>query len=591
MFAAEVSDVACLLWLFRHGRSLAANPFFRPPQYFEHFGLKENEVTPYLGEGRFTPCKMLAQLLLQKNFEWHDWSESATRHFCENPTALVTGCGTSSKSTSAGWYCICFLSCAPHDSAVLVASTTIENAKKRIWREIYRFYSILHRRFGGWFGSSLVTSPRPRIRSAPQDESHGIFVIPLAKGEEEKGINDMKGFHPKRILTVADELDSVNSAVWDVQTNLASGTVEHGFIGLGNKPSMFNPLGQLMDPVEGWPKIINTDADAWVSKKGFPCLRFDAWKSPNIRDNNKWSGIVRAQDIDTAVKNAGGNPNSARIWIDLKGLCPPEGTEDTILSEAALRRWNCMESVIWAGRYVLSALLDPAFGGDRCIFRTMARGRDIDNRMRVCFMETITIPIDANNKDTPPEYQIARRVMELCKGRQIPPAEFIGDATGTGRGALNVLKREWSPAINECEFGGAPSDMIVSEENPKPARQEYDRRITELYFAFREFVQADMIRGLDGDTAQEFCQRHFEIKGSGDGKRYSVEKKADWKKRGLPSPDLSDCAVTGIELLRRKGVNASIQTTVKSAYQKEHAQNLDDYDSDGQADNYTSDYE
>ena len=218
----------------------------------------------------------------------------------------------------------------------------------------------------------------------------------------------------------------------------------------------------------------------------------------------------------------------------------------------------------------------------------MDRGIEQDTgRMRILFGDPIEIHIDAGDKKNPPEYQIAAKVKGLCESRGIPPSEFITDSTGTGRGVASVLQREWSSNINTCEFGGACSAMPVSEENPKPASEEYDRKVTELWYSFRVFVEAGMVRGLDAPTAQEFCSRKYFIK----AKKTCVETKQEMKERGAPSPDLADCTVTGIHLLREKGVVAQVQTDAKQA----SGQNLEDFlrknDLDGRSDCYSEDTE
>ena len=117
-----------------------------------------------------------------------------------------------------------------------------------------------------------------------------------------------------------------------------------------------------------------------------------------------------------------------------------------------------------------------------------------------------------------------------------------------------------------CEEGGAATDRIVSDEDPRPAKEIYDRRVTELYFSIREFVEADLIRGMDAEnTALQLCNRKHEMK----NKLKSLEKKRDMKDRGQPSPNDSDCLAFYIDMLRYKGINASVQTPVKTQAQKD----------------------
>lgn len=549
-FPDNWNQFQCEMYLFYWGNHLQGDPYDRP-------GFKTSRSeSPYIGDGRFEHFKNLVQMWFPKSFEWHDWSEKAARAFCEHKSVGVCGCGGSSKSTTAGMYALFWMLAAPNDSAVLIASTSIDSAKKRIWKNIRQYYSEMIRKARKMGDTCLIGNPRPCIRASKTDTAHGIYVVAVAKGEVEKGVEALKGFHPKRLMMIGDETDSIGQAVVDVGINQEIGTIEYQTIWLGNDPSLFNPLGKLMEPEPGKP--VTLGHVEWTSTTGVHCLRFDAFDSPNIRDKDKWAGIVRQKDIDAAVARFG--LNHPQIWIMMRGIHPPEGADDTVLSEALFIRNNCQSrDVVWQQSFILSGLLDPAFGGDRCVFRPMRRGIDTTGSMRILLDDPIEIHIDASDKSNPPEYQIAAKVKALCAARGIPPQEFILDATGTGRGVASVLQREWSPLINTCEFGGAPSEMPVSEENPKPANEEYDRKVTELWYSFRVFVEAGMIRGLDAATATEFCSRKFYIK----AKKIAVEKKEEMKLRGAPSPDLADCVVTGIHLLREKGINASVVTDAK----------------------------
>lgn len=565
-------------YLFLMAPQFESDPFWRPPG-----ALDPNPApNPYTGEGRYEHARNLGMMMFPKSFEWNDWSIAAMRSFCGQPHSSVTGCAGSSKSTSAALFALLWLLCAPEDSAVLIASTSIDAAKKRIWKPLRQYYSELTRAVGRVGETVLIGNPRPCIRSSAQDSAHGIYVVAVAKGEVDKGIESLKGFHPKRLLMIGDETDSIGQAVVDVEVNQQVGTLEYKQIWLGNDPSMFNPLGRLMEPEKGKP--VTLAHKDWVSTKGLHCLRFDAMDSPNLRDGDKWSGIVRQKDIDAAIRNYGGD-NTPQFWIMMRGLHPPEGADDTVLSEALFLRHNCRDSVVWEKSFEMISMLDPAFGGDGCIYRTAAFGRDVYGQMRVLCMETIAIPITADDPTNPEEYQIAQKVIGFNKARNITPKNFILDVTGTGRGTASVIKREWSPDIQECEFGGACSAMPVSDENPKPANEEYDRKVTELWHSFRQFVQADMIRGLDSDTAIEFCQRHFTIK----SKKIAVERKDEMKLRGLPSPDRADALVTGIHLLREKGINATVQTAVKQARGTDFDKFLTEQDLEGREDAYSAD--
>lgn len=574
------SELQCELFLFYFGNGLAKDPYWRPPKESLPGSAGRSEMA-YTGDGRFTHFQRMCQMFFPKMVEWNEWAEKLGRAFCENKHNAICGCAGSGKSTIAGLYAFFFLLAAPNDTAVLIASTTIDAAKKRIWKEIRKFFTEAIRLTGGKLGDlTLIGNPKPCIRSSKTDTAHGIYVVAVAKGEVEKGVEALKGFHPKRLLMIGDETDSINQAVVDVGANQEVGTLEYQTIWLGNDPSMFNPLGRMMEPEKGKPVSLgHTD---WISTTGIHCLRLDAYDSPNLRDGDKWKGIIRKVDIEAIVNRFG--ENAPQVWIMLRGIHPPEGADSTVVSEALLNRYNCSIGVTWQRGCTLSATLDPAFGGDKCVYRVFGRGKDTTGKMRFLLMEKIVIQVVATDTTTPAEYQIANKVMEFNKARGIQPEEFSLDMTGIGRGVMAVLRVQWSPAINECNFGGSPSDMPVSEEDNRPAKEAYDRKVTELWFSFREFVMADMIRGLDSDTAVEFCQRRFEIR----SKKTCLEKKEDMKLRGLESPDFADAVVVYIHMVREKGFHASVVTDVKTGYVDDFEKKLRDGDIDGWTDTYSS---
>lgn len=545
----------------------------------------------YTGQGRYQHSKLISQILYPKAMQWHSWSELITQNACEHSVLAICGCGASSKSTTIADHALKYWMSAPLETAVLIASKTIDNAKKRIWREVSRFYGLFSQLLGGYRDAVIGSSPRPYIcpiigHARKKDEAHGLYVVALHGKELEKEIAYLKGFHVRRILVVADELDVLEDGgqalVDTFHDNLKTGTYESQLIVLGNDPSLFNALGDMMAPEIGKPVGLN-DTE-WTSAKNVKCLRLDAWDSPNIKDKDKWTGLVRQRDIDDLVSRKG--ENSPSVWIQLHGLHPPEGSANTVLSEATLIRFHAFDKVIWKTDFTVSASLDPAFGGgDACCFRTFKRGNDTDGNLKILCDEVIEIPVSANDPTTPAEYQIAAKVRELCKARGIAPDEFVVGSTGIGRGTGAVLQREWSPRIQIVDENGSPSDLIVSNENPRPAKELYDRKVTELWFSVREFVEADMIRGLDRTTANQLCSRTYEDKGSGGSRKDSIQKKDEM----LHSPNEADALAFYIDMLRLKGFQSLVETPVTVQTSNDLEKATEEWDFDSSPESY-SDY-
>lgn len=544
-FAPTNNGVEIQLWLFRYAPQMEADPYWLPKG--------KRSKMPYTGGGRYRHCRRLIEVLMP-SFEWHEWSERQIRTLCEGGSIAMVGGGGTGKSNSTGAYALIFAfsGMGINDTAVLIASTTIQAAIQRIWKSVSVYYREAVRTCGGAIGETVILGkPRPEIRLTQKDLSHGLFVVPVAGGDVQKGIDELKGRHPKRMLLIGDETDSISQAIVEVQDNLRTGTEEFQAVWLGNLPSMFNPLGKIMEPAPNMP-VTEALGTEWTSTTGVKCLRFDGEQSPNIVGEEKWTGLPKQRDIDAILRRNHG-VKGAQYFIMVKGLPPPEGVDDTVLSESMLVRWKVRDDVTWQGPIVFSAALDPGFGGDPCVLKVFRRGNDTDGKFKVAFEETVEIPIDASDVNNPAEFQIAKRVQEVCKQHEIKPDEFIMDSTGIGRGTGAVLQREWSPEIMVCSFAGAATERPVSQEDARPSNEAYDRLVTELWFSIREFVCADMVRKMDLETARELTQRRFEMK----ARRYSIEKKEDMKLRGVASPNHADALALYCELLRRKGIVAA----------------------------------
>lgn len=96
---------------------------------------------------------------------------------------------------------------------------------------------------------------------------------------------------------------------------------------------------------------------------------------------------------------------------------------------------------------------------------------------------------------------------------------------------------------------GEVSDRPISPVNPRSASDEYDRVVTELAFAVREFAINDALRNMPQEAIKEFCARRWEMC----SKKIRVETKAEMRKHYPRSPDYADSVSFAVELARRLG--------------------------------------
>lgn len=526
--------------------------FRRAPRY-----LAEGHPT-YTGEGRLWHFQQALQAIVGKQFDNHEWSDACFDLFANYQEAVVTGPTSAGKTTAAAIWALMFWASSPGDTAVILTSTTIDGVRKRVWKETKRFF----RCFQPLAPEANVVESKRAIQSTKNDDSHGIFCIAVAQGETEKAVGRLIGFHPKNLLIIIDEATDTPEAIIEACANLRKVAGEFQIILLGNAKSHFDPHGKAAEPRNGWASVTVEDA-FWETSNG-ACLHLNGFKSPNIKaGKTKWPYLLHEKDIAFYIKKYG--ENSPKVWRFIHAFWPPDGLENTVLTETMALMFKVKHQPEWMRQPTKIAMLDPAFGGDRCIMRLAQFGECRDHRQRIQFTEILPMSIDADSKE-PVDYQIARQAREHCRERAILPRHFGIDSTGSGRGVAAILQREWSPQIQVVEFSAAATDRRVSATNPKPCSEEYDRFVTELWFAFRRFVEADQIRGMDDDTLLEFYTRQYDEIGRG---MQRIETKPDMKKRtGGVSPDLADAACIGVEVCRRAGLQTDEEGTNMYGEQK-----------------------
>lgn len=487
---------------------------------------------PPLGLGRYQHLRNSIDAIwnvhFPETFIWNDWSERLMRGFAENKWVTVTGPAASWKTTSAALYALTSWYADPANTVVICTSTTLDGLRRRIWKEVTRFY-----RKRPLFGHMVQS--RNCIQFQKGHDDAGIFGLATDKGEIEKAIGKIIGFHAKKMIVFVDEMPYTPEAIVEACVNLETGAQSFEFKGLGNADDHLDPHGRMCEPRDGWDSI-SVESEQWETRRGI-CIHLDGLKSPNILDKTKnYPGLLCQADIDTTAEVYG--VDSPQFWQMRRGFWAPEGIQKTVLTMPMVVRSAAMQNCVFDTGFLNVASLDPAFeGGDRCTFRPGKVGK-VNGKMTLLLGDVEYIHT-SNRSDDPTHYQIMRAVKEKCAAYGIDPYYFAMDATGEGGGLLSIMQKEWSRELLPVEFGGRCSRQPVSTTNSKRCDEEYDRKVTELWFLFRLLLLNEQIRGLDYDTATEFCRRWWEMRGN----YISLETKKKMKERTRRSPDLADNAV------------------------------------------------
>jgi len=498
-----------------------------------------------------------------RQFIWSPWAEDMLYEACENQYLAVAGCASSGKSdTFALWGIVNYLA-SPTDTLVMMTSTTLREAKRRIWKSTMDLWNAVP----GLPGK--VVSSMGMIKGLDKTgkftESTGIGLLPAERKKERDAIGKLVGIKQTNVFVIADELPEIpESLVHVCYTNLSTNPNFH-MTGLGNPSSHFDAFGVMAEPKEGWSSVSESDY-SWETSRGL-CIRFNAEDNPNITEpGNKYPWMPDLKTINQAKQDYG--ENSLLYYRMYKGFWCPDGISNGVYSEADLVKSNASEKAKFTGPVTKVAALDPSFtsGGDLCMayFGEIGRVGDVDV---INFGEAVTLKENINDHNTPRSFQIARAFRDECRERKVEPYHTACDATGGGGPFLDVLHNEWSRDVLAVQFSGKASDKPVSATDNRPANERYGNRMSEIWFQGNELLRSGQLKGIDHALAKEMVSRMYDTTGS--TARIVVEAKKDYKARVGRSPDRADAAFVLVDLCReRMGLMGGERFTVNKGRQE-----------------------
>ena len=480
----------------------------------------------------------------------HPWAEEMIKAVIRNKYVAVGGAANSGKShTMAAWGILNWLA-APRDTLVLLTSTTLREARKRIWGSVVSLLMVIEGapiRIRDSIGNAAYET-----ESGNLIERAGLSLIAAEKSKTKEAIGKFIGLKQKRLILIADELSEISPAIIQASLSNLSKNERFELVGLANPNSRFDAFGEWSTPDGGWEAVDTNTSYGWRTKWGGEYVRFDAEQSPNVVAGETiypWLPTIEKLNEDKALlgqKSRGYMRMVRAVFFD-------GGEEETIYNEAELTRSGALSNVDWDGSPIPIAGLDPAFtnSGDRCILYTGLVGYDKTGQYVCELGESIQLNDDATNKAVPRTYQIVKMVKEACQKRKIEPTNIAVDATGAGAPFCDVLAGEWSDEILRVSFGGRASDRRVSANSKLVGSELYVNRVSELWFVGKELCRTKQLFGISGELAQEMTGRQYDMV-KGGTLRMKIESKPEYKSRYGRSPDMADAAFLCLDLARQR---------------------------------------
>ena len=503
---------------------------------------------------------------------------------------------------AAGMYSI-----DPTHTLVFVMSTTIQGAKRRIWKTLREYWESIP----GLPGHALWSSNEIRglnYRGDGYGQSSGIYLLASEQSNEKNAVEKMIGAKAPRtgepeetyqaylarpefadlanhfdedtlrdllprlanlsvdrigtLILVFDEMTGAAESILNaINTNLKPGNVGHfQIIGLGNPSDPYNPFGLFSKPKGGWDKVDLLRDTEWETETGGLCIRFNGEENPRITESNeRYSWMLRKEDIEAFAERYG--KKSLFYHRMVLGTWCLDGDETGIYSPADIEMSGAKDrEVIWGYEAPIPvSFLDPAFtaGGDLAWATFGLLGLDFEGKCVLQIVDDVMIKTDPTNTTVPINYQVVRNWRNECEARKVKPQHAAYDRTGGGIPFGDIVTVVWSPMVTGITSGGQASiRAIPGEKSPegRPIRccDRYANKATEIWYGAHPLFRSGQIRGVSDELAKELCSRQHMKGRMGDGRNISVEGKRVYKSREGKSPDQSDSFLGLVDFCRDK---------------------------------------
>jgi len=493
----------------------------------------------------------LAKKRKEQKVEWNEWVEKMLEEACEHQFLAVAGCSSSCKSFSGAIYGICTFLSHPSKTAILITSTSIQGAKKRIWKAVIELWNALPANIRKDYkvrGSLNMVQYIPPDGSTP-NEAASINLVAAEPKQEAGAMGKLIGIKNEQVLLIADELCELSPAVLAASTNLVSNSVFQ-MIAMSNPKDYEDPFGKMCEPVEGW-NSIDEGTFEWESKFG-KVIRFDVLRSPNyLKRKRVYPYMLSYQAIEKERKKLG--ENSPRFYRFFRGFFPIQGVESVLYSEVDFTAY--MRSTVEWGKEppIKVAALDPAWSskGDQSILVWGLFGKNKDGLQCLQYINHVALTEDASDKETPFTIQTRKQVEELLKREGIHHSNFAFDNTG-GIAYGDTLVQHLGRDVLRVNFSGKASEKPVSATDRTPASKKFVNRVSELWGVGIEFLRGGQFCNIPDEIKAEMKIRRYESVKGGDGERLLVESKSEMRARTGKSPDCADAWMILVELCRTK---------------------------------------
>jgi hypothetical protein len=374
-----------------------------------------------------------------------------------------------------------------------------------------------------------------------------------------------------RMFVFLDEIANIPQGIHRDLDNVMSNTEGDGLkvIGAFNPTDQNDHIGQRCEPPFGWQSFDPDVHYAWTSTRGWFVVRLDAAKCENVVSGKViYPGLQTKAGFDQIVLSSGGT-NSPGYWSMARGCFPPMGTVLSLIPGGMLTEFKA--EFIWyevpkpvggvdlaleggdnaefaSGKWGLATGIkfppSPIHPTGRTIMFKNAKGKAYP---RYALQVEQIFPLPKGNT-----VEMKDAIVKMCQTLGISPEWLAVDRTGNGQGVYDLLKYQWGIGVIGVNFSESPAETKIMVEDSDTSDKLYYRKVSELWFALRKFIEFAYLKALPGlDTSNVYPQitdRLFRAT----GKESRVESKVDYASRHQgKSPDDADALTLLVEAARR----------------------------------------
>jgi hypothetical protein len=515
-----------------------------------------------------------ARGLLGQRFEVTDLGQGDYAGFSiDGNHRFLLGSGVVTHNSYAGgaWHLLDWIR-DPEFTTVRVVGPSENHLEENLFSHLVRMHRESRIPLPGTIGKLFIG-----LDSRQQSSSiAGIIIPPGKKGGRLQGMKRLnrRNKHPvfgtqTRLRFFIDEMEKVPPGIWKDIDNVFSNVDlnPEGFkIGGAFNPEDPNgPCGVRCEPVNGWGSVDRDKDDRWSSVRGWEVCRLNAMKSENVVEKRKiYPGLQTYDGVQRIVQNAGGW-EAAGVYTMVYALFPPKGMVSTVVGQDLIN--DVKRDLIWTGPTTPIGGVDVALeGGDTAYFAAgrcgLASGyKTLDGKVTEYRSTTGSLESRPSAQldqlfalPSGNSVEVASSIRNFATQLAIEPANLVLDRTGNGAGVHDILRVSWDMGVVGVNYSENATQTKILWEDSKTPYDEYDRLVTELWFAVRKWLQAKSLSigpfVATDKVFQELTSRQYSA--TDRAKKARIESKKEYKDRsnGL-SPDQADALTLFIHAARK----------------------------------------